>query len=152
MLRAGNDAILVNSKRGCSNQTRRKTDRDGKGSIFSVSKAVCMERKWVHSASMMFITRLHISPILAFLEARDRIYCFVSQLRSSRLKRNSTRCLKQIYAYIQIMKHCRLADIRQLILVLNDPVWETNTPLQWFYAIFMDHWAKMCPILVNYCR
>lgn len=64
-----NDGVLVNSQRGCSNLTSGITDRDGKGSIFSVSKAVCVERKWVHSASMMLITRLHISPILALLEA-----------------------------------------------------------------------------------
>lgn len=60
MLSVVNDAILVNRERGGSNYTNRITDRDGKGSIFSVSKAVCVERKWVHSASMMFISRLHI--------------------------------------------------------------------------------------------
>lgn len=32
-----------------------------KESIFSVCKAVCVERKWVHSVTMMFITRLHIT-------------------------------------------------------------------------------------------
>lgn len=67
----GNDAIMVNtnSQSGGSNQTSRITDRDGKGSIFSFCKAVFVERKWVHSASMMLITRLHVSPLLAFLEA-----------------------------------------------------------------------------------
>lgn len=32
-----------------------------KESIFSVCKAVCVERKWVRSVTMMFITRLHIT-------------------------------------------------------------------------------------------
>lgn len=64
---------MVKSKRGGSNQTSWITVREGTGSIFSVSKAVCVERKWVHSASMMFITRLHVSTALAFLEATDRI-------------------------------------------------------------------------------
>lgn len=52
----------------------KQDDRDGKQTIFSVSKAVCVERKWVHSASIMVITRLHISPRLAFLEA-DNLRC-----------------------------------------------------------------------------
>ncbi len=109
-----------------------------------------MERKWVHSASMMFITRLHISPILAFLEARGRIYCFMSLLRSSRLKRNPNRCLKQMYVCIQIMKHYKLDHIRPLILVLNWLVMQCGRQIRphWFDAIFVDHWAKICPILV----
>lgn len=32
-----------------------------KESIFSVCKAVCVERKWVRSVTMMFIPRLHIT-------------------------------------------------------------------------------------------
>lgn len=64
---------MVNGERGGSNHTSWITVREGTGSIFSVSQAVCVERKWVHSASMMFITRLHVSTALAFLEATDRI-------------------------------------------------------------------------------
>ena len=134
-----NDAILVNSQRGGSNQTSRITDRDGKGSIFSASKAVCVERKWVHSASMMLITRLHVSPVLAFLQAGNRqsdwIYCFMSRLKSRKetWAGAGSRCTN-----IEIMTHYKPDRIQRFR-------WQTHTDLMlslWFILPrFVQFWS-----------
>lgn len=130
-----NDAILVNSQRGGSNQTSRITDRDGKGSIFSASKAVCVERKWVHSASMMLITRLHVSPVLAFLQAgnwqSDWIYCFMSRLKS---RKETWAGAWSKSMYVEIMKHYKMDHIQMF-----------RRQTHWFDAIFVVYSAKICP-------
>lgn len=87
-------SVVNGAIRHCSNQTSRITNRDGKGSIFSVSEAVCVERKWVHSASMMLITRLHISPSLVSLRLassscnRQDLLLYVSTKAVRKLKAN----------------------------------------------------------------
>lgn len=90
---------MVKSERGGSNQTSWITVREGTGSIYSDSKAVCVERKWVRSASVMFITRLHVSTALAFLEATDRILKLYGSNEEQPLRRHPMRCSTPLMKY-----------------------------------------------------